>query len=81
MPTLTLRLPDELERKLANAAELANRPRSELARDAIALVGAASIREDIPLSSTCVFLGGAGLAAGRLRQSQAALAVEPIEVL
>jgi predicted transcriptional regulator len=36
MPVLTLRLPEVLEQKLAAAAELARRPRSELARDAIA---------------------------------------------
>jgi predicted transcriptional regulator len=36
MSIISLRLPDELEDKLTREAELANRPRSELARDAIA---------------------------------------------
>ena len=36
MPTLNMRLDDELERRLAREAELANQTRSELARAAIA---------------------------------------------
>ncbi|MEO8631182.1 MAG: ribbon-helix-helix protein, CopG family [Betaproteobacteria bacterium] len=36
MSVITLSLPDDLDSKLAHVAELANKPRSELARDAIA---------------------------------------------
>ena len=36
MSIISLRLPDELEEKLTREAQLANRPRSEVARDAIA---------------------------------------------
>lgn len=36
MGTLSLRLPEEIERKLAEEARLANTPRSEVARQAIA---------------------------------------------
>lgn len=36
MGAISLRLPDDLERKLAAEAELAGRPRSEVIRDALA---------------------------------------------
>lgn len=36
MPAISLRLPDDLEAKLAKEAEMAGKPRSELAREAIA---------------------------------------------
>lgn len=36
MPVISLRLPDDLEARLAKEAEMTGKPRSELAREAIA---------------------------------------------